>query len=316
MAEPRNRVGRPGQLHGFVVIDKPAGWTSHDVVAHARRLLGERKIGHAGTLDPAATGVLPLAVGDATRVIEYLADATKSYLAEVTIGVTTDSYDGDGFVTSVADPSAVDRATIESALAPLRGMQDQVPPMHSAIKIGGKRLYDLARAGEIIERTPRPIEIRVLDLLAWTPPVATLLIDATKGTYVRSIARDLGDALGVGAYLSNLVRLRTGPFTLEDAVTLADLAELTDANPAACWDVVAYHPDVVLESWPVLVLDPDDAISWRTGNTIPSGAYAVDRVRAYNDQGSWLGVGRATEDGVGWRPTKVIGGGAKVGSAA
>src|SRR5215218_10057452 len=153
------RSSRPPRYHGILVIDKPAGWTSHDVVARARRLLGERHIGHAGTLDPAATGVLPLAVGDATKVVEYLSDASKTYLAEITLGVETDSYDGDGRVLRVTTIDGVTPDDLERGLSTLRGEIDQVPPMHSALKVGGKRLYELARRGEEIERKPRRITI-------------------------------------------------------------------------------------------------------------------------------------------------------------
>jgi len=168
-------AGRPG-LDGYLIVDKPAGWTSFDVVARARRLLGERKVGHAGTLDPAATGVLPLAVGSATKTLEYLAGSSKSYLAEVTFGVETDSQDIDGVVTAVRDASGLPAERVEAALAGFRGDLAQIPPMHSAIKIGGQRLYDLARRGEEIDRPPRPVTIHRLELVGWAPPVATLSV--------------------------------------------------------------------------------------------------------------------------------------------
>ena len=304
--------GPNGRLHGFLIVDKPAGWTSHDVVGRARRLLGERKIGHAGTLDPAATGVLPLAVGTATRVLEYLAGASKTYVAEVTFGVETDSADADGAVIGVSDPSGVDRAGIETALASLRGPQDQIPPMHSAVKIAGRRLYDLARIGETIERAPRRVEFFVLELLDWTPPVARVLVDCSKGTYVRVLAQDLGTRLGAGAHLSDLVRTRTGPFTLCQAITVADLAEM---DVDAVWPEIAFHPDAVLGSWGALLLDDAGAAVWRAGNVLPDpDAATAGPVRVYDQTGTWLGVGRATDDRGGWRPTKSVP--SPVGSAA
>jgi tRNA pseudouridine55 synthase len=299
-------TGAPG-LHGFLVIDKPAGWTSFDVVARARRLLGVRKIGHAGTLDPAATGVLPLAVGHATRVLEYLAVADKTYLAEVTFGIATDSHDGDGTVTAVTDAAFLTEDRVERALTGFRGAIEQIPPMHAAIKVNGQRLYELARRGEEIERAPRPVVIKRLTLEAWAPPVATLVVECSKGTYIRSLARDLGQETGAGAHLSGLVRTRTGPFALEEAITLEDLAA---AELPAAWPELAIPADAVLGDWPALVLDAQQAVDWGHGKPVPQPAApanpARDRARVYDASGRWLGVATADESGRLWRPTKVI----------
>lgn len=299
-------TGAPA-LHGFLVIDKPAGWTSFDVVARARRLLGVRKIGHAGTLDPAATGVLPLAVGNATRVLEYLTEADKAYLAEVTFGITTDSHDRDGVVTSVADATFLTAEGVEQALAGFRGAIAQIPPMHAAIKVNGQRLYELARRGVEIERAPRPVVIKRLTLEAWAPPVATLLVECSKGTYIRALARDLGEVTRAGAHLSRLIRTRTGPFTLDHAITLEDLAAA--ALPMA-WPELAVAADVVLADWPVLVLDAQQAVDWRHGKAIPrpdaATSPAQGRCRVYDAAGRWLGVATADESGRLWRPGKVI----------
>ncbi len=308
-ADPPRPTPRRPSLHGFLVIDKPAGLTSFDVVARARRILGERKIGHAGTLDPAATGVLPLAVGAATRVLEFLATASKTYRAEVAFGVETDSHDADGRVTAVADPAGLSAAMVEAALAPFRGPIAQVPPMHAAIKVGGRKLYELARRGEEIERAPRPLTVHALDLVGWEPAsaTATLLIDSSKGFYVRALARDLGRALGVGAHLADLVRLRTGPFTLGDAVTLGELAE---ADLPWAWPRLAVHPDAVIADWPALLLDEAGSVAWGRGTPIPAHGRAEGRVRAYDAGGDWLGIGVADEAGLAWRPHKVVGSGA------
>lgn len=292
-----------GRYHGYLVIDKPGGWTSHDVVARVRRILGERRIGHAGTLDPAAVGVLPLAVGDATRTIEYLAEASKTYLAEITLGVTTDSYDGDGRVTATADASVVTRAQVEAALPAFRGEIEQVPPMYSAIQIGGRRLHELARAGQEIERPARPITIYRLDLVDWSPPAFSLVVDCSKGTYVRSLAHDLGERLGVGAHLSNLVRLRTGPFTLCDAVTLDTLPATLEREP---WEEIAVHPDVALLGRRAVVIGPDAGTRWRTGNRVELTGNAGELMRVYDDAGAWLGVGEMDADGGFLRPLKVV----------
>jgi tRNA pseudouridine55 synthase len=301
-------------LHGYVIIDKPAGWTSHDVVAKMRRLLGERKIGHAGTLDPAATGVLPLAVGDATRTLEYLADDAKTYLAEITFGVETDSYDADGVVTSIGDATRIDRSRVEAALASMIGPQEQVPPMHSAIKIGGKRLYETARRGETVERPPRPVTFYALDLVDWNPPVAQVCVDCSKGTYVRSLAFDLGSVLGSGAHLSGLVRLRTGPFELADAWTISELQRLADQGEDVlrwCWNQIAHHPDASIQQLPVLVLDDDGARRWHQGGTVQRDrvsdvAHDAGPVRTYDAGGNWIGIGAGAKNGDGWAPTKVV----------
>jgi tRNA pseudouridine55 synthase len=290
-------------LHGYLVIDKPAGWTSFDVVARARRVLGEKRIGHAGTLDPAATGVLPLAVGMATKTLEFLNDASKTYLAEVTFGVETDSYDVDGRVTRVADASGLTVGDVEAALARFRGPVAQIPPMHAAIKVGGQKLYELARRGEEIAREPRPVTFYLLELLKWEAPTATILVDCSKGTYIRSLARDLGDSVGAGAYLSNLVRLRSGPFDLCQAITVADMEALP--WPWA-WPLVAIHPDIPVQDWPALILDAAESRRWQQGSTIPAAGVASGPIRAYDHAGDWLGTGHADPGGAGWRPRKVV----------
>lgn len=301
------RRSQPSRLHGFLVIDKPAGWTSHDVVGRVRRLVGERHVGHAGTLDPAATGVLPVAVGDATRIIEFLASDSKTYLAEVTFGVETDTADMDGRVIATADVSGLTRQSVEAALARFRGPIAQVPPMHSAVRIGGQRLYEAARRGETVEREPRHVTIHRLELVDWEPPTATLIVDCSKGTYIRSLATDLGDAVGTGAYLSNLVRLRTGPFTIAEAWTLAELEDVFADGADTVWSDVAVHPDRVIERWPAIVLDEAGERRWASGQAIPGPVSKTEPVRAYSIVGQWLGVGEAQPGQPGaWYPRKVI----------
>jgi tRNA pseudouridine55 synthase len=284
------------------VIDKPAGWTSFDVVARARLLLGEKRVGHAGTLDPAATGVLPLAVGLATKTLEFLNNVSKTYLADVTFGVETDSHDGDGRVTRVAGAEGLTVERVETALARLRGPSHQLPPMHAAIKVGGQRLYDLARRGLEIPRAPRPVTIHHLELLAWEPPTARLLVDCSKGTYIRALARDLGEDTGTGAYLSNLVRVRSGPFHLCQAMTIDELAH---SELPWAWPWIAVHPDAPAQAWPALILDERSARRWRQGTPIASVSAAVGPVRAYDAGGDWLGTGHADAHGAAWLPQKV-----------
>lgn len=291
-----------GKYHGFLIVEKPAGITSHDVVGAVRRITGERRVGHAGTLDPAAVGVLPIAVGLATRTVEYLSDSTKRYLTEITFGVTTDSLDGDGQVVDVADASHLTHAVIEAELAHFRGDIQQVPPMHSAIKIDGRPLYERARQGEHIELDARPVTILELELVSWSNPVAEIFIHCSKGTYVRSLARDIGDAVGTGAYMSNLVRLSTGPFTLDDAWQLSELEEMIGQG---YWEDVAAHPDAALHDRPAIVLGSEDAARWRNGlgvdAEVPTGL-----VRVYDVQGNWLGVGSSDLHAGVVKPEKVV----------
>lgn len=291
-----------GLYHGYLIIDKPAGVTSHDIVSRVRRILGERRVGHAGTLDPAATGVLPIAVGLATRTVEYLSDASKAYVAEVTFGVTTDSADIDGIVTGVEDASGLTEEHVREIVSSFGGPQLQVPPMHSAIKVDGQRMYELARKGERVDLPSRPVTIHEIELLLWEPPVATIYVHCSKGTYIRSLARDLGERAGCGAYMSNLVRMATGPFTLDDAIRIDDLESLLATEP---WEQIATHPDASLWSWPAIVLGAGDAASWRHGNPIvvqglTSGA------RVYDSDGAWLGVGEVKEGNGILRPAKVV----------
>ncbi|WP_116999962.1 tRNA pseudouridine(55) synthase TruB [Desertimonas flava] len=209
-------------VHGVAVVDKPAGVTSHDVVAMLRRRLNERRIGHAGTLDPSATGVLVIGVGHATRLLRFITDGHKRYVGEVVLGVETDSLDADGTVTATHEMAPVDLDTVRALIADrFVGDIEQVPPMVSAIKIGGRRLHELARAGVEVERQPRPVTISSFDVIDSRVEdgrqILTVDVACSAGTYVRSLAADLGTALGGGAHLRNLRRTAVEPFTLDDA---------------------------------------------------------------------------------------------------
>ena len=296
---------RQATRHGYLVIDKPLGWTSHDVVARVRRIVGERRVGHAGTLDPAATGVLPVAVGLATRTIEYLAVADKSYRATIRFGVTTDSADSEGDVIAETDPSHLTLPDIEAALARFRGEISQVPPMHSAIKVDGRRLYELARKGETVEISPRFVTISTLDVVDWAAPDLSIDVTCTKGTYIRSLARDIGEAVGTGAHLAALRRTRTGPFTLDEACSLEQLAARIQSEG---WERVALPPDSVLESMERVILSPDQVRDWQHGKVLPLQAPLQNGslARAYDSQKRWLGIGEVGKPGDTLRPVKVI----------
>ena len=222
---------RAHQQHGLVAVDKPAAWTSHDVVARLRRIFGQRRVGHAGTLDPDATGLLLVGLGGATRLLRFLQDSGKEYRARVMFGVATDTLDASGAVLERTE-MPLTRVQLERAAEAFRGAIEQVPPMVSALKVNGRRLYELARAGEEIERKPRDVRIDELEIEDFTSgdyPEATLRVSCSSGTYIRSLAADLGTALGGCAHLVRLRRLRIASFSVEEAHSLAEIEADPDA---------------------------------------------------------------------------------------
>ncbi len=216
-------------MNGIVNIYKEAGYTSFDVVAKMRGILKTRKIGHTGTLDPAATGVLPVCVGSATRAVEFLADHDKEYVAELLLGVTTDTLDTTGQVLATS-PVSCDESEAINAVLSFLGISEQIPPMYSAVKVDGKRLYELARAGKEVERKPRTIEIREIEVLLVHLPVVRFRVVCSKGTYIRSLCQDIGEKLGCGGCMQSLERTRVGGFSKETAVTLEELERHRDAG--------------------------------------------------------------------------------------
>jgi tRNA pseudouridine55 synthase len=293
---------------GVLVIDKPLRLTSFDVVARVRRIYGEKRVGHAGTLDPLATGVLPVCLGPATRLIEFLADAGKEYEAEIRLGATSATYDGEGPVQiQVADPAGLpDRDTVVAALEPFRGPQQQLPPMHSAVQQGGKRLYELARQGVEVERAPRAVIIYRLDLLEYVAPLLRVRLECSKGTYVRSLAHDLGAALGCGAYLAGLRRTRHGPFRLADAVTLDALA---DAGAAGRLGALLLPADTLVAGWPRIDVDEAGALRVAQGRPLaqpPPAPDAPQRLRVYGPAGRLLALAYWDAAQALWHPAKVF----------
>jgi tRNA pseudouridine55 synthase len=287
-------------MHGFLNIDKPAGMTSHDVVARVRRATRQKRVGHAGTLDPAATGVLVVALGNAARLIEYIQEATsKRYLATMRLGVTTATDDAEGEVLAAAPVPALDRPAIEQALEQFRGEIMQVPPMYSALHHAGRRLHELAREGVVVERAARPVRIEQLTLLGWSPPVVTIDIMCSKGTYIRSLARDLGAALGCGAHLQALRRTAVGAFLIEQAVPLADIEESQqDIMSILC------PPQLAVADWPAARLSAELARLVRNGRTIALAGIEADRARAHGPDGALLAL--LTRVGNVWKPEKVF----------
>lgn len=286
-------------MDGVLVCDKPAGLTSHDVVARVRRLAGQRRVGHGGTLDPPATGVLVMALGRATRLLPFLPTEPKRYLAEVAFGAATDTLDAAGMVTATAAADRVDEPGLRAALAGFLGPQEQVPPMVSAIKVGGERLYAKARRGEEVERAPRPIVIHELELLGFAGgerPLATLAVVCSGGTYVRSLAADLGRALGTLAHLAGLRRTAVGRFAEADAHTLEELAE-PGRMAAAVLD-----PAAAMVSTATRALTPDEASALATGRTLdPTGR--GDPVAAVGPDGRLVAV---IQDSAGRARPKVV----------
>jgi tRNA pseudouridine55 synthase len=296
----------PDRFHGLLIVDKPAGWTSHDVVGRIRRLVSQRSVGHAGTLDPAATGVLPIAVGSALRALEYLTDTTKSYLADITFGLTTDALDIEGRLTGECAPPQISDRELQATLDLFLGRIEQIPPVYSAIKIDGTPLYARARRGETFEPPKRSVEIHRLELVRWEPPVATIDIDCSKGFYVRSFARDLGEQTGSCGYLSNLIRTRVGEFDLCDAWTVGELAAAPLADE---WEQIAIAPDTTALSLPAVLFDEDRVLDWEHGKRWALDSAAGEGpVRVYDSNGAWLGIGELTNDenGAILHPRKVI----------
>ena len=250
---------------GFLNIDKPADMTSFDVVRVLRRAAGIRRVGHAGTLDRPATGVLPVALGPSTRLIETLMDSRKRYRAQVTLGVETDTYDAAGEVQERRDASAVTCAAVEHALEAFRGELLQTPPAFSAVKLEGERAWRAARRGEQPQLEPRPVTVYELTLTACEPPELEIEVECSKGFYMRSLAHDLGGALGVGGHLASLSRTMVGPFHLEDAVALDDAVLRLEAGLS---DELVHAPDAVLHDWPAVILGKRSIALARQGRDV------------------------------------------------
>jgi tRNA pseudouridine55 synthase len=285
---------------GILPVEKGPGVTSFQVVAHLRRILRAPRIGHGGTLDPAATGVLPILIGEATKLTPYLVDLDKEYVATVRLGVTTESQDLSGSVIETRPVPALDAAAIEVALSPFLGVIRQVPPMFSALRKGGKRLYELARQGVEVEREPREVRIDSIHLESLSLPDFVIRIRCGKGTYVRTLAADVGAALGCGAALAGLVRTRVGPYALADAASWEDVREARSGD--RLWARVQ-PPDSALGALAPVRLDPAAARAFVHGQSVPLETRAADRLRVYGPEGL-LGVGQGLGDRV--KPERLL----------
>lgn len=293
-------------MNGFFNIDKPQGLTSHDVVARVRRMTRARqcKVGHAGTLDPLATGVLPIAVGAATRLLEYLSAADKAYRARIVFGATSDTYDREGVITPSGAPLPT-LAQVEEALQSFKGDIEQLPPMHSAIKLKGKKLYELARAGLEVEREPRRVTINRLVVEDYTPPTLDIFIECSKGTYIRSLAHDLGRQLSPGAYLDALTRTRHGPFELQDSVSLETLL---NAFQHGTWQKYMYAPLYILPDWPRHETTRQQAEDLAQGRPLrlPPPQDRQSAMAATSPEGALLAILYWNNETSYWQPIKVF----------
>lgn len=290
-------------MFGFLNIDKPSGMTSHDVVAQIRRRAkqitgAEVKVGHAGTLDPMATGVLIVCLGAAARLSEYVMASTKRYRARVRLGVTTDTEDAEGETLETRPIDGITEGDIRAALIPFIGEIEQVPPMYSAIKQGGKKLYELARAGKTVEREARHVRIDALELSDWQPPDFTLDVTCSAGTYIRSLARDIGAALGVGAHLAALTRTGSGGFTLENAVALSDVLAANE------WGSYIMDARRALPHMPTFIADTDAVDALKHGRAIR--AACAGETLVYNDNGTLIALVSASGDDGFCKPQKVF----------
>jgi len=285
--------------------------TSHDVVDRVRRISGQRRVGHTGTLDPAATGVLVVCLGQATRVAEYLMASDKVYRAQICLGVSTDTHDAEGEVTATAEVD-VHEDEVRRALASFIGSIQQVPPMYSALKRKGVPLYRLARRGITVEREPRSVKIHSIELLEWNPPLLTIRVKCSPGTYIRALARDLGQRLGCGAHLQSLTRLASGHFTLEKAVSLDELAE---AFAQGSWQEILHPIDEALLDFESMVVDAQTEKHIRHGQQVEASPLPPPQAgeeeesglrRAYSQTGELIAILRHNPQTGLWQPKKVF----------
>ena len=293
---------------GLLLVDKPRGLTSHDVVNTVRRLTGVRRVGHTGTLDPLATGLLLVLVGAATRLARFAEPQTKRYHAVIRLGVETTTYDAEGDVVTTA-PVAVDLPTITSTLARFRGEIDQRPPRYAAVKVGGEPLYRRVRRGEKVQPPLRRVTIHRLEVVAWEPPFLTLTMTVSKGTYVRSLAHDLGAALGCGAHLHALRRLAVGPFRVEEAYSLEHLRALAEAERL---HEALLPPERLIEAMPALTLEEAEVRAVRYGRAIRRSLADAPFVRAHAADGTLVAV-LVPLEAKRWRPILVLPGQSDVG---
>ncbi len=295
----RRRRGRP--ISGILILDKPIGFSSNQALQVVKRLYSAAKAGHTGSLDPLATGVLPLCFGEATKFSQYLLDADKAYESTFVFGIATATGDAEGEVIETADATALTQEQVEGALSAFRGQIEQTPPMYSAIKRDGQPLYKLARLGQEVERDARSVEIKTLELRAFRGgehPEVDVFMECTKGTYVRAVAEDLGQALTYGAHVSALRRTKAGPFTLENSVSLPTLESLKSNDQLDQMDAFIQPADAALGGLPLVELSESGGFYMRQGQPVQvRNAPCNGMVRVALESGEFLGVGEILDDG-------------------
>ena len=298
-----NNSSKPNDtMSGVLVVDKPVGMTSHEVVQIIRRGTNIRRAGHTGTLDPRASGVLVILIGPAVRLSEYVSASDKRYQAVIRLGANTDTYDSDGKVTST-NPIDITEEQFETELKKFIGEITQTPPPYSAIKMQGRPAYEMAREGEEVEMQPRIINVYSLDVLEWAPPEVTVDVHCSSGTYVRSLAFELGEKLGCGAMLSGLRRTKSGRFTLKDAVPLRKLIESFDNNS---WYKFVIPAAEALAEWTALSLNNEQVEAIRHGHRIPGEGKAGEMVRGITEQGELVALLEFDETTKEFQPRKVF----------
>ena len=301
-------TGKAPVINGILNVDKPKGATSMDVVRRIKRASRQKRVGHGGTLDPIATGVIPICMGQATRMMEYVVDGAKEYRGTVELGVETDTYDAMGETVREADTSGVTADRIEGALGSFEGEVMQVPPMYSALKMKGKRLYDLARAGIEVEREARPVNVYDVKLLDYTPPHAVVEVSCGRGFYMRSLAHDLGQALGCGGHLKELVRLRSGPFSVSEA---ASLEEAEERFLSGDWAGLVHAPDSVVQHLKAIMVEKPVEAMIRQGRPVPAGSGVPasdpgEQRRVYGADGRFVGILAYNASEAHWQPERVF----------
>ncbi len=296
-------------INGIIIVNKETGFTSHDVVAKLRGICGQKKIGHTGTLDPAATGVLPVCLGSGTKLCDMLTDRDKEYVAELLLGVETDTQDTTGSVLRES-PVTVTEEEVSRACLSFLGDYDQIPPMYSALKVDGKKLYELARAGKEVERKARRVRILELEILEMRLPVVKLRVVCSKGTYIRTLCSDIGQKLGCGGAMQSLQRTKVGRFRLEDALTLGELQQLKDSGEL---ERVVQPVDSLFEETPALHVTAEAARLLENGNALLPVQFAEtvtpepERwVRVYRPDGRFAGIYAYEEQKRWYRPVKMF----------
>ena len=293
-------------IDGILNVNKPEGKTSFNIVAWLKRLTGEKHVGHAGTLDPIATGVLPICFGQATRVARFLTESSKTYLAQIELGITTDTFDRQGKIIERGDTSGITVTQIEKALTAFQGVIKQVPPVYSALKHQGRRYYELARAGIPIKPKPRQVEIVNLELISCQLPLITINVECSKGTYIRSLAHDIGQCLRCGAHLKNLTRLRCGLFHIEDALYLPQIEE---AFQKGTWEEFLFPLDSPLSNWKTIIVDKRNELAIRNGCSLSLEETFLPpekNCRAYNLDGYLIAVLNFIPEKNLWHPERVF----------